>query len=76
MPISKVNQNYQVTIPKEIRVKAKINRGDPVLVEYDEREGLVKVRPPTKGKRRTWKLGSRLTVAEIEAGIEEGQNTS
>jgi len=74
MPISKVNQNYQVTIPKEIRRKAKIERGDSVLVEYDEKEGLVKVKPPTKGRRVTWKLGSRLTVAEIEAGIEEGQS--
>ena len=74
MPISKVNQNYQVTIPKEIREKAKINRGDSVLVEYDEKEGLVKVKPPTKGRRTTWKLGSRLTLAEIEAGIEEGQS--
>jgi AbrB family looped-hinge helix DNA binding protein len=75
MPISKVNSNYQVTIPKEIRTKAKIERGDSVLVEYDEEEGLVKVRPPIKGKRVVWKLGSKLTVADIEAGIEEGQSS-
>jgi len=73
MPISKVNRNYQVTIPRDVRHRAKIERGDAVLVEYDEEEGLVKLRPPMRGKRRTWKLGARLTVAEIEADIERGQ---
>jgi AbrB family looped-hinge helix DNA binding protein len=73
MPISKVNSNYQVTIPKGVRIQAKINRGDSVMVEYDEEEGVVKVKPPMKGKRTTWKLGSRLTMAEIETTIERGQ---
>jgi AbrB family looped-hinge helix DNA binding protein len=74
MPISKVNTNYQVTIPKEVRAKAKIERGDSVLVEFDEEEGAVLVRPPTRGRRRTWKLGKRLTVRDIELGIERGQS--
>ncbi len=73
MPISKVNRNYQVTIPREVRQKAKIGKGDSVLVEYDEEEGLVKVRPPIRGKRKTWKLGASLTVTEIEKDIERGQ---
>lgn len=73
MPISKINRNYQLTIPKDVREKARIERGDKVHVEYDEDEGLVLVRPPLRGKRKTWKLGSRLTVAEIEADIERGQ---
>jgi len=73
MPISKVNRNYQVTIPKEVRSKAGIERGDSVLVEYDESEGLVMVKPPVKGKRKTWRLGARLTVEQIEASIERGQ---
>jgi len=73
MPISKVNRNYQVTIPKEVRSKAGIERGDSVLVEYDESEGLVIVKPPVKGKRKTWRLGARLTVEQIEASIERGQ---
>jgi AbrB family looped-hinge helix DNA binding protein len=73
MPVSKVNRNYQVTIPKDVRRKAMIERGDEVLVEYDEGERLVKVKPPLRGKRRTWRLGSRLTVSEIEADIERGQ---
>ena len=75
MPVSKINRNYQVTIPKEVREKAKIERGDSVLVEYNEVEGLVVVKPPLRGKRKMWKLGSRLTVAEIEADIETGKAT-
>ena len=73
MPIIKVNRNYQVTIPKEVRTKARIERGDSVLVEYDEIGGLVMVRPPTKGKRSSWRLGTRMTVEQIEEGIERGQ---
>jgi AbrB family looped-hinge helix DNA binding protein len=73
MPISRVNTNYQVTIPKEVRTKARIDKGDSVLVEYDEEEGLVMVRPPTKGRRSSWRLGTRVTVKQIEEGIERGQ---
>jgi AbrB family looped-hinge helix DNA binding protein len=73
MPTSKVNSNYQVTIPKDVRTKANIERGDSVLVEYDEEEGLVKVSPPTRGRRKTWRFGAKLTVADVEAGIERGQ---
>jgi antitoxin PrlF len=75
MPISKVNRNYQVTIPKEVRAKARIEKGDSVLVEYDEEDGLVMVRPPMKGRRRTWKLGTKITVEQIEEGIERGQGS-
>jgi AbrB family looped-hinge helix DNA binding protein len=74
MPVSKVNTNYQVTIPKEVRDKARIERGDSVSVEFDEEQGTVLVRPPARGRRRTWKLGKRLTVREIERGIERGQS--
>jgi len=49
MPISKVNSNYQVTIPKEVREKAKISKGDSVMVEYDEEEAVVRVKPPGRG---------------------------
>lgn len=75
MPISKVNRNYQVTIPKEVRAKAGIERGDSVLVAYDEEEGLVMVSPPKKGRRKTWKLGSKITVEQIEEAIERGQGS-
>ncbi|MHB8565468.1 MAG: AbrB/MazE/SpoVT family DNA-binding domain-containing protein [Nitrososphaerales archaeon] len=76
MPISKVNRNYQVTIPKEVRQKAKIGKGDSVLVEFDEKEEIVKLTPPTRGKRKTWKFGSKLTVERIESSIERGQSLS
>jgi AbrB family looped-hinge helix DNA binding protein len=73
MPTSKVNENYQVTIPREVRQKAKIDRGDTVLIEYDEHENIVKVMPPKRGERKSWVLGRKLTLKEIEAGIERGQ---
>lgn len=74
MPTSKVNRNYQVTIPKDVRRKARINRGDTVMVEYDENEDTILVSPPKRGKRKTWILGKRLEVAQIEAAIERGQS--
>jgi len=73
MPMSKVNSNYQVTIPKEVREKAKIAKGDSVLVEYDDEEAVVRVKPPVRGKRRTFRLGERLTVKDIEDAIEKGR---
>ena len=73
MPTSKVNENYQITIPREVRRRAKIDRGDTVLIEYDERESVVKVMPPKRGKRKSWVLGRKLTLGEIEAGIERGR---
>lgn len=76
MPTSKVNSNYQITIPKNVRRLAKIERGDTVLVEYDEEEGTVKLSPPKRGRRGTWKLGTRLTAKEIEEDIERGQTES
>lgn len=76
MPISKVNRNYQVTIPKVVRQKARIDKGDMVFVEYDENEKMVTVRPPKRGKRKSWKLGERLTVEKIEADIARGQSES
>lgn len=74
MPTSKVNRNFQVTIPKDVRRKAGIERGDTVMVQYDEEEDKVLVTPPKRGKRKTWVLGKRLRVDEIEAGIERGQS--
>ena len=73
MPVSKVNSNYQVTIPKEVRERAKISKGDTVLVEYDDEEAVVKVRPPLRGQRKTLRLGKTLTVEDIEQAIERGR---
>ncbi len=73
MPTSKVNRNYQVTIPKDVRRRARIGRGDTVLIEYDEQDDTVKLSPPKRGRRKMWKLGTRLTVEEIEEDIARGQ---
>ena len=73
MPTSKVNSNFQVTIPKDVREKAKIDKGDTVLVEYDESKGAVVVSPPKRGSRKTWILGKKLNVEQIEAAIQKGQ---
>lgn len=55
-------------------MKAGIERGDSVLVEYDEQGGMVMLKPPVKGKRKTWTLGAKLTVGQIEEGIERGSS--
>ena len=74
MPVSKVNSNYQVTIPKEVRRRAKISKGDSVLVEYDEEDAVVTLKPPMRGKRKTFKLGGSLSVRDIEKAIERGSS--
>jgi antitoxin PrlF len=76
MPTSKVSRNYQVTIPKDVRRRAKIDKGDTVLVEYDEEKNRILVSPPKRGKRKTWVLGRRLGVDDIEAAIERGRGRS
>jgi AbrB family looped-hinge helix DNA binding protein len=73
MPMSKVNSNYQVTIPKDVRDKAKISKGDSVLVEYDDEQAVVRVKPPVRGRRRTFRLGESLTMKGIEDAIEKGR---
>ena len=74
MPTSNVNRNYRVTIPREVRQKTGIDRGDTVIVEYIEEERGVLVSPPKRGKRKTWALGKKLGIREIETGIERGQS--
>jgi AbrB family looped-hinge helix DNA binding protein len=41
MPFRKVNRNYRISIPKEVRQKAGIDRDDTVVEEYGEDEGAV-----------------------------------
>ena len=74
MPLSKVNRNYQITIPKDVRRKAKIDRGDTVMLEFDEEAGVIVIRPPRRGRRITWNFGRRVTVEEIETDIEGRQS--
>jgi len=67
--VVKVTRNYQVTIPVSVRVKAGIREGDRVRIEYDEVEGVIKIRL-LKRKRTTIRLGRSISVEEIEEAVE------
>ena len=68
--IVKVTRNYQVTIPVTVRSRAGIREGDLVKVWFDEKEGVIKI-SPVRRKRLTIRLGRRITVEELEEGVEE-----
>ncbi|MGC8662147.1 MAG: AbrB/MazE/SpoVT family DNA-binding domain-containing protein [Nitrososphaeria archaeon] len=63
--IVKVTRNYQLTIPSRVRAKVSIKEGSRVKVIYDSNEGVIKV-IPVKRKRLTVKLGTKITVEDIE----------
>ena len=67
----KITRNYQVTIPAEIRIKMGLREGDylEVYLDRDNRIIMEKIAPR---KRKTLKLGRRLTPEEIEELIEKG----
>ncbi len=70
MGLVKVTRNFQVTIPADVRRKAKIREGDLVNIEYDEKEGVIKIRKVER-KRVRIKLGKSLKPEEIEKMIED-----
>lgn len=71
MPVTKVTRNYQITLPAEIRKALGIKEGGELLeVELEGGEKIVVKR--LKRRRKTLKLGERLTPEEIEKVIEEG----
>jgi len=72
MTIVKVTRKYQITIPESVRQMAGLRVGDKVLVEYDERDAVIKIRVLRPVKRTRFKLGRKLTAEEIERAIEEG----
>jgi len=67
----KVTRNYQITIPSEIRRKIGINVGDLLSITYDERRGEIIIKK-VKERRKTLKIGKKLTPEEIEELIEKG----
>jgi len=67
----KVTRNYQVTIPADIRKKMGIKLGSIVEAIYDERNEEIIIKK-IKEKRKTLKIGRKLTPEEIEFLIEEG----
>jgi AbrB family looped-hinge helix DNA binding protein len=50
MELAKVNANYQVTIPKSVPQKAKVRKGSYVNVDY--RDGMIFIRPITRGEEK------------------------
>jgi len=74
MPTTKVTRNYQITIPADIRARTNVERGDVLVMEYHEEEGIIKIRVPRKGRRKTKKLGKPLGLKDIEQSIERGLN--
>lgn len=72
MPTTKVTRNYQITIPADIRARINVDRGDVLVIEYLEEEGVIKIIVPGKGGRKTRKLGKPLGMEEIERSIERG----
>jgi antitoxin PrlF len=76
MPTTKVTRNYQVTIPADVRNKAALDRGDVLLVEYDEKSGTIRLLPPRKGARKAARLGRKIGLKDIEAAIATGVRES
>jgi len=72
MPTTKVTRNYQITIPADIRAQTNVEKGDVLVMEYYDEEGVIKIRIPRRGKRRTRKLGRPLSSEDIERSIERG----
>jgi len=72
MPTTKVTRNYQITIPADIRARTNVEKGDVVVMEYLEEEGVIKITVPRKGERKTRKLGKPLGVEDIERSVERG----
>lgn len=68
------NSAFFLRLPKDVMQKARIDKGDTVMAEYNGDQGTILVSPPRCGKRKTWVLGKRLGIKEIEAGIERGQS--
>ena len=71
----KVTRNYQITIPAEIRRKINLRLGDVVDVTYDEKTGEIRIKKISK-RRKTLKIGRKLTPEEIESLISRGMEDS
>jgi len=69
----KVTRNYQVTIPAEIRSRLGIREGDYVEVTFDEKDGVIIIKP-YRIKWTTFKLGRNITPEEVEELIREASN--
>ncbi|MDQ8739029.1 AbrB/MazE/SpoVT family DNA-binding domain-containing protein [Paenibacillus sp. LHD-38] len=58
---SEIRTKYQITIPEEIRVKAKLSVGDKLLWQYDEvRDEIIVMPKPKSFSDKLWGLGKEL----------------
>jgi AbrB family looped-hinge helix DNA binding protein len=64
----KVTRNYQVTIPAKIRKKLNIKEGQYLIVEEDEKNNAIIIKPIEWVKLR---LGKKLTQDDINKAIEK-----
>ena len=71
----KVTRNYQITIPAEIRRISNIRLGDVLEVRYDEKKKEIIIKK-VEEKRKTLKIGRKLTPEKIEELIEKGLKES
>ncbi|TNJ64970.1 AbrB/MazE/SpoVT family DNA-binding domain-containing protein [Paenibacillus hemerocallicola] len=62
---SEIRTKYQITIPEEIRVKAKLTVGDKLLWQYDEvRDEIIVMPKPKSFTDKLWGLGKELWTDE------------
>jgi bifunctional DNA-binding transcriptional regulator/antitoxin component of YhaV-PrlF toxin-antitoxin module len=66
---SEIRTRYQITIPEEIRTRAKLNIGDSLLWQYDEiRQEIIVMPKPKSFSDKLWGLGK--DIWEKESGDE------
>jgi AbrB family looped-hinge helix DNA binding protein len=64
----KVNKNYRITIPAKIRKKLNIKKGQYLIVEEDDKNNAIIIKPTEWVKLR---LGKKLTQEDINKAIEK-----
>ena len=72
MAVVKVTRKFQVTIPKCVRRVIGIKVGDKILVEYDEKADVIKMKLLKPKERKRFKLGRKLSAGDVEQAIREG----
>ncbi|HEY0828485.1 MAG TPA: AbrB/MazE/SpoVT family DNA-binding domain-containing protein [Bacilli bacterium] len=62
---SEIRIRYQITIPEEIRTRAKLNIGDSLLWQYDEiRREIIVMPKPKSFSDKLWGLGKDIWEQE------------
>lgn len=62
---SEIRTRYQITIPEEIRTRAKLNIGDSLLWQYDDiRQEIIVMPKPKSFSDKLWGLGKEMWEQE------------